>query len=156
MDDFIHFCFSPQSRILGNKLGLLPTAEPEVTFVKADLSGVFLDEREVRLAHVVELECEKPLPVVSDRLLAFGGDLRADHAVLQLVVSAHRVLGLAVVVLGRQLLVLAGLVVLLVGLHLACGATKGKEVVREGHSEGILVGMSRDAHLATPPPAARW
>lgn len=129
--NILNICLCFQSKSLENKGGLLPTAEPEVTFVKADLSAVLLDEREVRLAHVVELECEKSLPVVPDRLLTLAGDLMADHAVLQLVVPTHRVLRLAVVVLGRQLLVLAGLVVLLVGLHLACGRTQEGRVPRK-------------------------
>lgn len=116
---------------------LLLTAEPEVSLVEADLPGVLLDEREVRLAHVVELECEESLAAVAARgaagglllllLLALGGRvLRRHHAVLQLVVAAHRVLRLAVVVLRGQLLILARLVVLLVRLHLAWRGGRGR------------------------------
>lgn len=90
-----------------------------MSLIEADLPGVLLYEGEVRFSHVIELECKKSLSVVPSRLLAFGGVLRTDHAVLQLVVTAHGVLRLAVVVLGGQLLILTGLVVLLVGLHLA-------------------------------------
>lgn len=96
----------------------VPTTKPEVSLVKADLPGVLLDEGEVCFSHVVELECKKSLSVVPSRLLAFGGVLRSDHTILQLVVPAHRVLWLAVVILGGQLLVLTGLVVLLICLHL--------------------------------------
>lgn len=97
------------------------TTKSEVALVEADLSGVLLDEGVVRLSHVVELECKKSLSVVGGRLRRFGGVLGTDHAVFQLVVSTHRVLRLAVVVLGGQLLVLAGLIVLLVCLHLTWG-----------------------------------
>lgn len=55
---------------------------------------------------------------MSGRLLAFGGILWADHTVLKLIVPTDRVLRLAVVVFRGQLLILAGLVVLLIGLHL--------------------------------------
>lgn len=89
-----------------------------MALVKADLPGVLLDEGVVRFPHIVELECKKSLPVVAGRLRRFGGVLGTDCAVFQLVVSAHGVLRLAVVVLGGQLLVLAGLIVLLVCLHL--------------------------------------
>lgn len=70
----------------------VPTTKSEVSLVKADLPGVLLDEGEVRFSHVIELECKKSLSVVPGRLLAFGGVLRTDHTVLQLVVPAHRVL----------------------------------------------------------------
>lgn len=90
-----------------------------MSLVKADLPGVLLDEGEVRFAHVVELECKKSLAaVVLSRLLAFAGVLwTTNHAVLQFDVSAHRVLRLAVIILGGQLLILTGFVILLVGLH---------------------------------------
>lgn len=74
------------------------TAKPQVSLIETDLPSVLLDKRKIRLAHVVKLECEKPLALVG-RLRALNGILVANHAVLQLVVSAHRVLGLAVVVL---------------------------------------------------------
>lgn len=70
----------------------VPTAKPEVSLVKADLPGVLLDEGEVCFSHVVELECKKSLSVVPSRLLAFGGVLRTNHTILQLIVPAHRVL----------------------------------------------------------------
>lgn len=89
-----------------------------MSLVKADLPGVLLNEGEVRFAHVVELECKKPLSVVPSCLLSFGGVLWADNAVLQFIVAAHRILRLTVFVLRWQLLILTGLVVLLVGLHL--------------------------------------
>lgn len=63
-----------------------------MSLIEADLPGVLLDEREVSFPHVIELECKKSLFVVPCRLLAFGGVLRADHAILQLVVPAHGVL----------------------------------------------------------------
>lgn len=89
-----------------------------MALVEADLSGVLLDEGVVCFSHVVELECKKSLSAVAGRLRRFGGVVGTDQAVFQLVVPTHGVLRLAVVVLGGQLLVLAGLVVLLVRLHL--------------------------------------
>ena len=70
----------------------VPTTESNVSLVKPDLPGVLLDEGEVRFAHVIELECKKSLSVVPGRLLDFGGVLRTNHAVLQFIVPAHRVL----------------------------------------------------------------
>lgn len=70
----------------------VPTTESEVSLLKADLPGVLLDEGEVCFSHVIELECKKSLSVVPGRLLAFGGVLRNNHAVLQFIVPAHRVL----------------------------------------------------------------
>lgn len=68
------------------------TTESQVSLVKPDLPGVLLDEGEVCFAHVIELECKKSLSVVPGRLLDFGGVLWTDHAVLQFVIAAHRVL----------------------------------------------------------------
>lgn len=95
------------------------TTQPEVALVKADLPRVLLDDGVVCFSHIVELECKKSLSVVAGHLRRFGGVLGTAHSVFQLVVPAHRVLRLTVVVLGGQLLVLAGLIVLLVRLHLA-------------------------------------
>lgn len=90
-----------------------------MALVETDVPGVLLDEGVVRFSHIVELECKKSLSVVDGCLRRFGGVLGTAHSIFQLVVPPNRVLRLAVVILGGQFLVLAGLIVLLVCLHLA-------------------------------------